>query len=124
MQQIAPVLGAAPSAAHVTFRQKTEPVWDSCDGEPGTFGWDNVTVLAEFRGGGSPTAIVHRVRDAMRHLGWIYRARFSGRGIWYWYRSLSNGKLARAELDGPSQGTDKWDLLARAQPSARRVRGC
>ena len=124
MQQIAPVLGAAPSAAHVTFHQKTEPIWDSCDGQASTYGWDPVTVTLEFRGGGSPGAIVSQVRDAMRHLGWTYLQETSGRGIWYWDRSVSHGELAHAELDGASQGTPQWTLLARAQPSARRVRGC
>src|SRR5690242_9534732 len=66
MQQIAPVLGAAPSAAHVTFRQKTEPIWDSCDGQASTYGWDPVTVTLEFRGGGSRGAIVSQTRVAMR----------------------------------------------------------
>ena len=44
---------ALPSDAHVLYRYDLEPKWDSCDGRPGTFGWDNVVVQIHFESRGS-----------------------------------------------------------------------
>lgn len=122
---VAPVLTAVPVTARATRRQRIEPIWDSCDGVPSTFGWDAVMAVAEFREDESPGTIVHEVQDALRHLGWTFRSRASGLGVWRWYRPLPVGKEARVELDGgPHTQEHFWELTASAPPLARAVHGC
>ena len=60
---------ALPSDAHVLYRHDLEPKWDSCDGRPGTFGWDNVVVQIHFESRSPTHAVVQAAYQTFRELG-------------------------------------------------------
>ena len=121
---------ALPSDAHVLYRYDLEPKWDSCDGRPATFGWDNVVVEIHFESRGSTEAVVQRADQTLRGLGWSpdYVNNQPTLVQVGWTRRLDNGSLAKAQLsDGvPDQGaaTPRWDFFATAPPVGHQVSGC
>lgn len=124
------VLGVVPAGSDVLVRDAgSEPRWDSCDGRPGTFGWDDITVTAKFRSDEPP---VRLLSDAARHLaddGWSGPASVPsplGAGA-RWTRKLPGGGIASASLTPGTYGDRSapyWDLIAAAPPHGQRVRGC
>jgi hypothetical protein len=122
--------GALPQDARVLYRYELEPKWDSCDGRPGTFGWDNIMVQIHFDSQSSSDAVVQRADRALRRLGWNpdyvnNQPTFIQVG---WTRHLDNGSVAKAQLsDGvpdQSAATPRWDLFVAAPPVGPQVSGC
>lgn len=127
MAALTPVLSVIPAGAQVESRQKTEPVWDSCDGVTKTYGWDPVTVWVQFRGGGTPAEIVSHIESAMRRLGWTLYAAHSGHGSWLWHHPVpggGHGHLFAQLLGGPDAEPHDWSLQATAPPATHPVKGC
>ncbi len=121
---------ALPSDAHVLYWHDFEPKWDSCDGRPGTFGWDNVDVQIRF-GSRRPTGAVLRWADqTLRGLGWRpdYVNKQSAFIQVGWTRRLDNGAIARAQLSNglpdQSAATLRWDLFVTAPPVGPQASGC
>lgn len=124
-QIVGPVLTAVPQDATVSHMRRSEPSWDSCDGQADTYGWDPVDASAEFRTHLGPGMVVTAVKSALRDLGWSFRPHLSGHGGWLWYRKLVSGKRAHAELDGgPASNQRFWDLTASTPPATHPVHGC
>jgi hypothetical protein len=121
---------ALPQDAHVLYRNELEPKWDSCDGRPGTFGWDNIVVQIHLESQSSSDGVVQGADQAFRRLGWNpdyvnNQPTFIQLG---WTRRLDNGSVAKAQLsDGvPDQSgtTSRWDLFVTAPPAGPQVSGC
>jgi hypothetical protein len=121
---------ALPHDARVLYRYELEPKWDSCDGRPGTFGWDNIVVQIHFESQSSTDGVVQGADRAFRQLGWNpdymhNQPTFIQIG---WTRRLDNGSVARAQLsDGVpdrSAATPRWDLFVTAPPVGPQVSGC
>jgi hypothetical protein len=121
---------ALPGDAQVLYRYDLEPKWDSCDGRPGTFGWDNVVVQIHFESRSSNDAVVQQADRTFRGLGWNpdyvnNQPTFIQVG---WTRRLDNGSVAKAQLsDGvpdQSAATPRWDLFVTAPPVGPQVSGC
>jgi hypothetical protein len=121
---------ALPRDAHVLYRYDLEPKWDSCDGRPGTFGWDNVVVQIHFESSSPTDAVVQGADQTFRELGWnpdyVNNQRtFIQVG---WTRRLDNGSMAKAQLSngGPNQsaGSPRWDLFVTAPPVGPQASGC
>jgi hypothetical protein len=124
MAAIKSVLSVIPSGAHVMRREKFEPRWDSCDGKRSTYGWDPVTVDADFIGGGAPAQIVGHIKSSMQSLGWVSDPSHSGGGQWFWHRKVASDELATAQLlGGPDAQPHDWSLQAEVPAAVHRV-GC
>lgn len=52
------------------YAMKVEPRWDSCDGRPGTFGWDPVVIQVGFRWAGTTRALVRLLGGRLAARGW------------------------------------------------------
>jgi hypothetical protein len=125
MSSIQPVLGVLPTDAHVTLRHASEPRWDSCDGVKSTYGWDPVTVDAEFTVDGSPAQIVSHIDSSLRAMGWVPDRSAFGDGAWYGTRTLVGGTTASAQLlGGRNAQPPDWSIQASAPPAAHPVKGC
>ncbi len=106
----------APTGAKVTRRQAVEPYWDSCDGRPGTQGWDDVTVDVEFSSAEPEPQVESAVDASFRAAGW----KPVGDD---WWTGRAAGSAAHASLQRSSDGGG-WELVATARPVGRAVSGC
>lgn len=119
-----------PSDAQVLYRYDLEPKWDSCDGRPGTFGWDNVVVQIHFESGSPTDAVVQGADQAFRKLGWnpVYVSNQSTFIQVDWTKRLDNGSMAKAQLSNgvpdQSAATPRWDLFVTAPPVGPQASGC
>ncbi|WP_042381421.1 hypothetical protein [Streptacidiphilus melanogenes] len=122
-----PVLTAVPSGATVTLRRTVDRQWDSCDGDPATFGWDPPSVQVQFTGAGSVTQVVAQVGASLRALGWTADGAGADPGPWQgqWHRTLPGGHQAEAQLSGDADGSGAgWILQASTAPVTHPVQGC
>lgn len=119
-----------PGDAHVLYRNDIETRWDSCDGRPGTFGWNNVDVQIHFESTSPSDSVVRHADENLGRLGWsrtseTNQAAFTQVG---WSKPLENGSVATAQLSYtvPDQNpaTPRWDLFVTAPPVGPRVSGC
>jgi hypothetical protein len=124
-----PVRGAVPQDAVGVERQDVEPMWDSCDGRTGTFGWSDVHVIITFSTAMEPQVLVSTANTRMVTLGWIPGPALDspigpgGR----WTRALGDGTEARAALSPwmPGGGQPlRWELTAYAPAHGPRTSGC
>ena len=106
----------APAGTTTTFRQEAEPRWDSCDGRPGTFGWNDVADQVWFSTSMSQAAVEGAVDGQLRAEGW------SPAGVDTW-TTVAAGSTARATLSLSPKG-DHWELMALARPVGRSASGC
>ena len=127
LSAIKTVAEALPADARVVLRQANEPRWDSCDGRPGTFGWDNVSSSVQFRTGTSAGKLIADADRALRAGGWHYANRLDsplGPGV-RWTQTVAGSAFATAMLTpGASGDGTSWYLTAEAPPQGRRVSGC
>lgn len=122
MALLTPTLSVVPPGSKVTLRQRTEPIWDSCDAVPSTFGWDPVTVDVEWRYAGHPAQTVDHVRSVLATMGWVER---DGEGTWEWSRPLpTGGRAAAMLLGGPGSDPKDWAFEATAPPATHPSHGC
>lgn len=119
-----PVLSVIPEGAHVMYERRVDSHWDSCNGASSTYGWDPVTVNAEFTVGTAFPQVVSRARAAMGKLGWTYDTKNSSNYSWVWSRQVS-GRTAATTLEiDKSVNPPKWSLDAVAPPAVHPVTGC
>jgi hypothetical protein len=120
---------AVPADAEVTLQQANEPSWDSCDGRPGTFGWNDATVYVQFLASEEPEALIAQADRALTAAGWD-RADSSGTPLGpgaRWTRVLSGPRVATAALSKGTRGggtTSYWELSAVTPPQGQRASGC
>ena len=121
--ELQPVRSAVPKNSEIVYRNDVEPLWDSCDGRPGTFGWDAVVVQIHFRSALSSAHIESNADAQMRNLGWMPDTRFSTSiPTVAWTKQLRNVTEANAHLELEADGA--WTLIASAPPVGPRARGC
>jgi len=123
MAEIAPVLSVLPPGVQPIRRDKYEPVWDSCDAMPGTFGWDPVTVEVDWRYTGHDAHVLAHVSAVMKSLGWTPDHRTAA--DLSWHRELSTGGYATADLlGGASSRPPSWVMEALATAANHPIGGC
>lgn len=102
---------------------KTEPQRDSCDGRPGTEGWDPVVLQAAFPWRGSPSTLVAQVDARMARLGWGLTGPPTGTEA-QWSKRLDNGSRASATLLLSPTGSPWWEFVAQGPPVGTAASGC
>lgn len=117
---------SVPPGAKVVLRTHSEPVWDSCDGMSGTFGWDPARVVIELQPG--PAATMVLVSRHLADTGWTQAATLDYTHT-RWTKALSTGQVAQADVVSGSDlpvGSDpsQIDLDFAVQPPGPAVRGC
>jgi hypothetical protein len=120
---------AVPAHAQVIGRQGGEPIWDSCDGRPGTFGWDDIVVDVEFTTGEEPRRLLAQADTVLTHEGWkLANASTSPLGPGArWTRPITGSTVATVSLNPGTAGAGaeaSWDLHAFAPPKGQRSSGC
>lgn len=124
--ELRPATAAVPGAATIAYRQEVEPRWDSCDGRPGTFGWDDVVVIVHFTTALSAETVKAHADAALRPLGWMPDSsqRQGDVSSYSWTKELGNGTTATVQVSHEGQDPRAWDLGAGAPPVGPRVSGC
>lgn len=124
LSQLKPISLAVPPTAVIGYAHYVEPQMDSCDGRPGTQGWDDVVVQIYFQWSGSSSSLLSYAKDRMSKLGWgAYKVEIqNGVPGGDWIKQLGNGSVAQVQLGAESYGG--WTLFATAPPIGRRTSGC
>ena len=115
---------AIPKDARVAYRHDTEPKWDSCDGQAGTAGWNDVVVEVHFRSSGTPSDVLASAGGVLARQGWKAGrvTQPDGAGLRSdWTKAASTSFSVTLSNNTPDRA---WDLLARAAPLGQRVSGC
>jgi hypothetical protein len=122
---------AIPGDAKVQVHSVGRPIWDSCDGRPGTHGWSDVVDAYQFTSARSAATVVAGAEENMKIAGWRLTSTSTtplGPSA-VWTKTVSGNVVAQALLavgtSGPnSTGPSYWDLGASAPPAGTRVSGC
>jgi hypothetical protein len=119
---------ALPDRAQVTFHAAAEPLWDSCDGRAGTFGWDDVSVDFELKTDQTPAAFVAGTAQALRGSGWNVEQLSDQGGPYLTGSRILDGTIPLKVVLSPSSqsagGPVAWVLSASAPPSGPVATGC
>ncbi len=123
--QLQPTVAAVPAGAKILYRHDVEPLWDSCDGRAGTFGWDDVVVQVHFSTTASPDDILAHAQSVLAPEGWrTVPAPVAGAVTQHiWRKALDTGD-GTVDIEKDSYGTSEWTLIAMAPPRGPRVSGC
>ena len=117
---------STPSLSH-PYIIKSEPRQDSCDGMPGTQGWSQVVVQAEFDWTGTPDGLFSLVGEHLDALQWnrvsIRNPTFSAPEA-IWSKRLTNGSTATVMLSLDVVGQPHWGFVATAPPVGKAASGC
>lgn len=118
------VASAVPARARLNWSHFDEPKPDSCDGRPGTRGYDPVSVQADFSWQEPQGTVLASVRHALEGTGWRWTepapATFPGQNygtadaIGTWARTLPGGRLATAALFSDAYAHAEWSVIAEA----------
>lgn len=114
MRAISAVEVGLPPHVRVLHRQHNESHWDSCDGRPGTFGWDDVSVRILFGTDEVRRDVMATVDARLRGAGWTLTGK--GRRSVRWVHPAPHGP-AMALLDSTGSevsGLHVWELYASA----------
>ncbi|HMD45841.1 MAG TPA: hypothetical protein VKG43_06765 [Acidimicrobiales bacterium] len=123
LRQLETVRVAVPAGAHVDDAQFDEPHTDSCDGRPGTFGWDDAVVQIVFGWSGPGPDLLAGANERLAVEGWATTRPAETTGTAErWTRRLHGGAVAQAILE--TEGGGGWILVAMAPPYGRPVSGC
>lgn len=122
---------AVPSDAKVQSHSAGGPIWDSCDGRPGTQGWSDVINAFQFTSARSAATVVANAEATMKIAGWTLISTPStplGPSA-RWTKPVSGNVVAQALLAVGTRGPNRhspsyWDLTASAPPAGRRASGC
>ena len=125
LTQLRPVRAAIPKHnVIINYANYEEPKMDSCDGQPGTQGWDEAVVQVSFRWKGKVAPLMSFAAAQMAENRWVvtrpevtYPQPYIG-----WSKHLLNGTTATSSLDFEDYGT--WTLIAEAPPVGKPVTGC
>ena len=123
-----------PSRAHLNWSHFGEPKRDSCDGRPGTWGYDPVTVQVDFSWQESQSTVLASVRHALELAAWRWTeptmATFPGQNygtadaIGTWVRTLTGGRPATAALFSDTYAHAEWSVIAEAPATLPPPKGC
>jgi len=122
---------AVPIDAKVQSHSVGGPIWDSCDGRPGTQGWSDVINSYQFTSARSAATVVENAEASMKIAGWKLTSTSAsplGPSV-VWTKAVSGNVVARAILAvgtrGPSRSSPSyWDFVASAPPAGTRASGC
>lgn len=123
------ISAAVPADAKVQLHQAAGPVWDSCDGRPGTKGWNDVSNEYQFTSGSPVDTVVAGAKATLKGAGWAQTSTFKfplGPAI-EWTKTLEGNVLAHALLSVNNRGANTatyWDLSASAPSAGPQVSGC
>jgi hypothetical protein len=125
---------AVPTRAHLNWSHYDEPKLDSCDGRPGSWGYDPVTVQVDFSWQEPPSTVLASARHALEGIGWRWTgptpATFPGQNygtgdaIGTWARTLLAGRPATAALFSDTYAHAEWSLIAEAPATLPPPKGC
>ena len=125
---------AVPARAHLNWAHFDEPKLDSCDGQPGTWGYDPVTVQVDFSWQESQSTVLASVRHALELTGWRWTEptppTFPGQNygtadaIGTWVRTPRGGRSATAALFSDTYAHAEWSLIAEAPATLPPPKGC
>jgi hypothetical protein len=128
------VTSAVPTRAHLNWSHFDEPKLDSCDGQPGTWGYDPVSVQFDFSRQEPPSTVLASVRHALQRIGWRWTeptpATFPGQNygtadaIGTWVTALPGGRPATAALFPGSYARAEWSLIAESPATLPPPKGC
>jgi hypothetical protein len=121
--ELQPASTAIAPDAKIRYRHDDEPRWDSCDGRPGTFGWNDAVMQIHFASALSSTAVSSHANAALLGLGW--KAVYNSGVQVGWQKRLTNSSYAHAQITDDNQidlGT--WTLFVSAPPAGQRASGC
>ena len=129
-QTLRSVSVAVPRGAKVQSHSVGRPIWDSCDGRPGTQGWSDVVDAYQFTSARSAATVVANA-EATMNAGWTLISTPStplGPSA-RWTKPVSGNVVAQALLAVGTRGPNRhspsyWDLTASAPPAGRRASGC
>ena len=130
-QTLSSVSVALPRDAKVQSHSVGGPIWDSCDGRPGTQGWSDVVDAYQFTSARSAATVIAGAEATMKIAGWTListPATPLGSSAMR-TKTVSHNVVAQALLAvgtrGPSRHSPSyWDLTAFAPPAGTRVSGC
>jgi hypothetical protein len=120
---------AVPSDANVQSHSVGGPIWDSCDGRPGTQGWSYVINAYQFTSAHSAATVVAGAEASMKIAGWtLSSTSHSPLGpSAVWTKTVSGNVVARVLLGVGTRGPNKpsfWDFVGAAPPAGTRASGC
>jgi hypothetical protein len=119
-----PTASAIPKDARIAYRHNIEPLWDSCDGQAGTFGWNDVVVQVHFRSSTKPREMFADAARVLARQGWKL-GRLSepdGPGLRSdWTKPSLSASSVSLSNNTPDTA---WDLYASAVPLGQRASGC
>jgi hypothetical protein len=130
LEQLRPIRNAIPKhGVVINYAHYQEPHMDSCDGRPGTQGWNEVVVQVSFNWNGKNEPLMYFAAVQMAKNGWVVsrpgqvtRGAYTGPPYAGWSKRLQNGTTANASLELEDYGS--WTLIATAPPVGRQVSGC
>lgn len=130
-QTLRSVSVAVPRDAKVQSHSVGRPIWDSCDGRPGTQGWSDVVDAYQFTSARSAATVVAGAEASMKIAGWTLRSNPAtplGPSA-MWTKTVSGNVVAQALLAVGTRGPNRhslsyWNLTASAPPAGRRASGC
>lgn len=125
LAQLRSVQAGVPKGASINYAHFVEPLrQDSCDGMPGTQGWDDVIVDISFKWSGSPIFLVSYAREILQKVGWgaFHPQTSYGAPGGQWTMRLANGTMAIAQLGYQVSGS--WTLFTEAPPVGKSTSGC
>jgi len=130
-QTLRSIAVAVPSDAKVQSHSAGGPIWDSCDGRPGTQGWSDVINSYQFTSARSAATVVANAEASMKIAGWKLTSTSAsplGPSV-VWTKAVSGNVVAQAMLAvgtrGPSRHSPSyWDFVASAPPMGTRASGC
>jgi hypothetical protein len=118
-----PVLAAVPDSALVISSGGNEPLWTSCDGIAGTWGWSDLVVSANFLTSEDELVVFAHAHKVVSKLGWKTERLPEDRGIgsvtWTWKKVIPPVGAARLTLSHDGA----WDLRTTV-PLPGHVTGC
>jgi hypothetical protein len=127
LNALTPVVAAVPQDAHVAYVKKDEPVWESCDGRAGTFGWGDVDVQVSFTSPLAPSAVFAYADNALAKEAWtrVSLGEPDGPGLRStWTKVIPPAaEPVKVVLSNNTPYRD-WVLLATATPIGHPVHGC
>ena len=125
---------AVPARAHLNWSHFDEPKPDSCDGRPGTRGYDPVSVQVHFSWHEPQDIVLASIRHALEGIGWQWTdpapVTFPGQNygtadaIGTWARTLPGGRPATAALFADTYAHAAWSLIAEAPATLPAPKAC
>lgn len=128
MAQLTQTLGAVPTSVEQSDRESSHHRWETCDGTPSAYGWDDLAVNVNLSAAPSTDdAFVKAVDNNLRKRGWTMTHSTQLIGPWYWEKKLSGGETATIQLidnDTSDDLSNRWSFQASSPAATHPLKGC